>query len=135
MRLETESRLCSGCKVCLTICALSHFAENNPKKGAVRVEGKFPTPGVFEVHVCNQCGACAAVCPVKAIKRQDGVYVLHRDVCIGCMVCVEECPFGVLIVHPDEPAPIKCDNCGECVRYCPREAIVDGEGSVKRMGR
>jgi len=135
VRLKTESRLCSGCKVCLTICALSHFGENNPKKGALRVEGKFPTPGIFEVHVCNQCGACARVCPVEAIQKQDEAFVLDRAACIACMACVDECPFGVLIVHPSEPAPIKCDNCGECVRYCPRDAILDGDGLVHRVGK
>lgn len=135
MRLTTESRRCSGCKVCLTICSLAHFKENNPKKGALRVEGKFPTPGVFEVTVCNQCGDCAKVCPVEAITEQNGVYILDRETCIGCMACVSACPLNVMIVHPAETAPIKCDNCGECVRYCPREAILDAENLVKRMGR
>ncbi|MBS3873542.1 MAG: 4Fe-4S binding protein [Firmicutes bacterium] len=134
MRLATESSRCSGCKVCLTICALSHFGENNPKKGALRVEGKFPVPGVFEVAVCNQCGECAKVCPVDAIRESDGVYILHREDCISCMNCVPVCPFNVLIVHNSESAPIKCDNCGDCVRYCPREAIVDAERVLTRIG-
>ena len=135
MRLTTDSSRCSGCKVCLTICALSHFKENNPKKGALKVEGKFPVPGIFEVTVCNQCGACADVCPVDAITEKDGVYILDRETCIGCMACVTACPLNVMIVHPAETAPIKCDNCGDCVRYCPREAILDADGDVKRMGR
>ncbi|MDP3057898.1 MAG: 4Fe-4S binding protein [bacterium] len=135
MRLDTESSRCSGCRVCVTLCALGHFKENNPKKGALRVEGKFPVPGVFEVHVCVQCGACAAICPVEAIIYDDGAYILDREICIGCMACVEECPHQVLIVHPEENAPIKCDNCGECVRYCPREAIIDVDCQVKRVGR
>lgn len=135
IRLATDSSRCSGCKVCLTICALSHFGENNPKKGALRVEGKFPTPGVFAVAVCNQCGACATACPVDAIREKDGVYILHREDCIGCKNCVPVCPFNVLVVHPAEKAPIKCDSCGDCVRYCPRDAIIDTEHTVMRIGR
>ncbi|HSL93383.1 MAG TPA: 4Fe-4S dicluster domain-containing protein [Bacillota bacterium] len=135
MRLVSDSSKCSGCKVCQTLCALVHFAENNPKKGALKIEGKFPVPGVYEVTVCNQCGECAAVCPVEAITLNGTTWILDRDTCIGCMACVTACPIGVMMVHPDEEAPIKCDDCGDCVRYCPREAILDADGEVKRMGR
>lgn len=42
---------------------------------------------------CTQCGRCAALCPVEAIRRDD---FLHTDParCIRCNACVKGCPFG-----------------------------------------
>lgn len=117
------------------LCSLVHFQENNPKKAALKIAGRFPTPGDFQISVCNQCGACAAVCPVEAIKEKDGVYLIDRDECIGCLVCVESCPEEAFVVHPAENVPIKCDACGECIKYCPRGALIDADGQLQRVAK
>jgi ferredoxin len=96
----------------------------NPSKAALKIQGRFPDPGDYRVHVCDQCGKCADVCPEEAIHLEDGVYVIHRDECSGCLICMDECPYGVLFEHSSEEAPIKCTLCGECVTACPREALV-----------
>ena len=41
---------------------------------------------------CIACGACAAECPVDAIKEGDGKYVIDADTCISCGACAENCP-------------------------------------------
>ena len=41
---------------------------------------------------CISCGACAAECPVEAIKEGDGKYEINADVCIDCGACAETCP-------------------------------------------
>lgn len=55
-------------------------------------------------HNCTSCGACAAVCPVKAIsmERDDqGAYYPHvQDNCIHCYKCERACP----VLSPIEPA-------------------------------
>ena len=68
MYLNVDAKKCTGCRVCLTICSLYHFKEVNPKKAALLIEAKFPKPGTFEPRVCNQCGTCASVCPVRDIE-------------------------------------------------------------------
>lgn len=40
---------------------------------------------------CIACGACAAGCPVEAIKEGD-IYEIDADVCIDCGACAEVCP-------------------------------------------
>lgn len=138
MFLATDSTKCTGCRVCLTICSLYHFKEVNPKKAALRIDAKFPSPGTYEVLVCNQCGTCASVCPVEAIslRSHSGVptpvrggapheasgkndaYVIDPEKCNGCGICVEQCPTQVMYLHEDSPVPIKCDLCKECIPLC-----------------
>ncbi|NSW91713.1 MAG: 4Fe-4S binding protein [Firmicutes bacterium] len=40
---------------------------------------------------CNGCGACVDVCPVEAIRIENGK-ALVGDECIECGACVSECP-------------------------------------------
>ncbi len=132
MRIGVNNDLCSGCRVCQTICGLRNFKENNPKKAAIRVKGHFPAPGKFEIQSCDQCGECFNVCPVGAIKREDGFYRIEPEECTGCLLCVESCPKNVIFTHPDHTAPIKCTLCGDCLRYCPTNALFDVDGEVPK---
>lgn len=40
---------------------------------------------------CNQCGLCAAKCPVNAIPENDPA-ITNTDKCISCMRCIAVCP-------------------------------------------
>lgn len=40
---------------------------------------------------CNQCGACAAQCPVGAIDSKNPKNT-DKDKCISCMRCLSVCP-------------------------------------------
>lgn len=131
MKIGLKEEQCSGCRVCEMACSLSLFGEVNPKKSAIAVRGKFPSPGRYSITVCDQCGQCAGVCPVGCITRgEDGVYRIDREACTGCLACVAACPTGAMRTHPGESAPFKCLLCGECVRYCPRSAVYDEEGDM-----
>ncbi|AEF94177.1 4Fe-4S ferredoxin iron-sulfur binding domain-containing protein [Desulfotomaculum nigrificans CO-1-SRB] len=127
MRIALNEARCSGCRTCQVICSLHNFAENNPKKAAVKIVGHFPAPGRFEIKICNQCGVCAAVCQFEAIAEKDGVYVIDREKCTGCGECIEACPSNAMVKHPAETAPIKCVACGECVTLCQRGALYDAD--------
>ena len=131
MKIGLREDRCSGCLVCQTVCSLSLFKELNPKKSAVVVEPRFPTPGNYGLRACDQCGECAAACPVGCIEKgADGVYRIDDSSCTGCLVCVEACPQKVMRVHSSREVPIKCTLCGDCIRYCPRSAIYDVDGDI-----
>jgi ferredoxin len=68
---------CSGCGTCRMACALENFREVNPSKSLLRIEGRFPIPGDYLIHFCNQCGECAEACPVDAIRMESGVYLVR----------------------------------------------------------
>jgi len=49
-----------------------------------------------DVALCNGCGECVKVCPVKAINITDGKASLNQDVCYGCKACQALCPVKAL---------------------------------------
>lgn len=129
MYLRADSQRCSGCRACLLACSLHLFGENTPGKAALSVIPHFPAPGNYEVRTCTQCGVCAEVCPVDAVRSNgEGVYFVDPEACDCCGVCAVACPEQVIFVHPEVSAPYKCDLCGECVSFCGMHAlsIVDG---------
>ena len=44
--------------------------------------------------MCIECGTCAENCPVNAIERGDGKYVINPAKCIDCGTCSYSCPVG-----------------------------------------
>lgn len=125
MRLYVDSSKCSGCNACRVACSLNLFGENNPKKAALVIEPKFPSPGIYNVKVCTQCGECAAVCPTGAIKQNEkGAYYVVFEECILCEACVPVCPEGVMFIRKElADVAWKCDLCGDCVAVCGTSAL------------
>lgn len=136
---------CVGCKSCEIACAVEHSVSQS-LTAAIQ---ESPAPKA-RVHVmqgdafaaplqCRQCedAACIAVCPTRALqKNTEGPVTLEQDLCIGCMWCVEACPFGVITVDSSGSAVVKCDQCYEraargmmpaCVEACPTRAIEQRE--------
>ena len=88
--------------------------------------------GGYAVSVCNQCGVCANMCQVEALARAaGGVVRLNRKTCVGCLVCVGECPSESMHYHDDLPTPFKCVACGLCAKQCPGGALTITDEQVK----
>jgi ferredoxin len=60
---------------------------------------------------------------------------VDRNICIGCGICVEECPVDTIVME-DDVAEIhmdKCIHCGKCHDACEQEAV--RHDSEKRADR
>lgn len=52
---------------------------------------------VIVADECIGCGICVDACPQGVLEVVDGVVeVVNEDACIACEVCVEECPMGAI---------------------------------------
>lgn len=47
---------------------------------------------------CSGCGECATICPVEAVRMEDGVPIIDCDWCIGCGVCATVCPTDAVVL-------------------------------------
>ncbi|MBU2617058.1 MAG: 4Fe-4S binding protein [Euryarchaeota archaeon] len=50
---------------------------------------------------------------------------IDKNECVGCGICVDECPKGALSLN-DEIATVDdslCDECGACIELCATNAI------------
>ena len=72
-------------------------------------------------------------CPTSAYsKREDGIVLHDKGVCIGCKMCQWACPYNAPTFNPVMGKMDKCDMCQErldqgeqaiCVACCPMEAL------------
>lgn len=125
---------CMGCHACEVACKQEHNLPVGPR--LVRVIEKAPD---FIPIYCHHCAKapCMEACPEKAIFKNDlGIVLINKELCIGCMACVEACPFGAMQFYEEDEVAVKCDLCvfrimegkaPACVAVCPTRCIVYGE--------
>lgn len=54
-----------------------------------------------------------------AIIKERGIVKIIEKKCNACLKCVDACPFGMIIWHPDFDKPKKCILCKSCIPFCP----------------
>ncbi len=119
--LNPEPSRCEGVRACEKACSRTFFKVEKPEFSAIQIKkvGKS-----HEINVCNQCGVCISICPVKALYRNSlGTVMLKKDLCVGCFMCVGFCPTQAMRRAPGQKEPFKCVSCGACVKACPKGAL------------
>ncbi len=81
----------------------------------------------YEDHIYNnkcKTGKCD-------LGNEADCYLIDKDTCIGCTVCVNECPVDAISGERKKPHDIDCEICivcGACEEVCPVDAISKQEG-------
>lgn len=126
--VSVDPSKCIGCSICEFVCALEKENEANPLKSRIRVIHLNP---IFNITVtCRFCedAPCVRACPRDALKQSEkgGIIIIDESKCDGCVLCVQACPYGGMMLNPDKGIVIACDLCNgepECIEFCPEEAL------------
>ena len=125
---------CVGCMICHKGCPVGAiFGEKHEIQ-------------TIDQNRCIECGYCSNVCNMGAVKDSTGhdikqvkkadwkKPIVDRDTCVGCSVCVENCPKNCLAIedakfHGDINTIAimvrenDCIGCRICESVCPIAAI------------
>lgn len=138
--LTVDIRRCAGCFACTVACS-----DQNDLEGSAapvwRTVHKIEDMVLGEAFIsyislgCRHCAdaPCLIACPTGAVRREavTGSIVVMQDLCIGCHICAEACPFNVPGFGASGKME-KCDLCvirvtqglePACVRVCPTKAL------------
>jgi protein NrfC len=145
--LLVDTKMCQGCLSCMLACSLVNEGGTNLSLSRIQVlQNPFKKwPEDVTIEQCRQCvePACVDVCPAGALTadpRHGNVRSVDKEKCIGCLSCVEACPFtpGRAVWNDRENFAQKCDLCASaefwekgggpdgtqaCIEVCPLRAI------------
>lgn len=108
---------CVHCGSCEDACSQAFYKEAFRGYSCIRVSED-------KIDTCTQCGLCAKVCPLECIQpNKFGIYMIDKNVCMGCCACVDICVEDVMVKSLDMSYASKCTACGMCVRACPMDVL------------
>lgn len=149
----------SGCNECVTACNTEHglSGKTGPQDSQWIRKVELTNNKTNATHslpmMCQHCEEppCVDVCPTGAsFKREDGIVLVDRHICIGCRYCMMACPYKARsLVHEDlndtqlahMPRGKGCvesctlcvhkvdagENTTACAQACPEQAILFGD--------
>ncbi|MFX0093922.1 MAG: 4Fe-4S binding protein [Candidatus Hodarchaeota archaeon] len=121
--LYANPMTCTGCTICALTCSLVNEGVINPNKAMLRIERK--RDGQDILISCRHCERprCMEACDEGAIIKEDRIVKIIEERCNSCLKCVDICPFGMIIWHPDFTTPKKCTLCQRCIPFCPVKVL------------
>lgn len=127
--IRTNKEACTGCRICEIVCSLSHERVINPEEARIYIRRRYEE-SLYIPYVCQNCTDpdCVAVCPTSALAQdpETGVILADQDLCTGCELCVQACPYDAIRYNEEAARILVCDHCGGkplCVEFCATQAL------------
>jgi Fe-S-cluster-containing hydrogenase component 2 len=134
---------CTRCDQCVRACADAHEGVTRLVREGLRFDKYLVATS------CRSCRdpLCMVGCPVGAIRRRGSMEIIIEDWCVGCGLCVSNCPYGNLNLHPftvqvpdpAQPARMiaatkqKATGCDLCMEHAePRRLRVSARRGLRR---
>ncbi|MHA1925925.1 MAG: ATP-binding protein [Candidatus Thorarchaeota archaeon] len=84
------------------------------------------------LYICNCCSCCCL--PLRGLSKWEQPHAFVRsnfqaaiesDLCTGCKLCLDRCPFDALSISEDVRLvnTDRCIGCGVCTISCPENAL------------
>ena len=138
--LPSEGGKRIGKTLALSLSTDGFFMEAHPKLRPVdtAMDGIFLAgcaqgPKDIPDSVAQAKGAAASAATVMAgdtVRIEPLTAMVDEDLCVGCGLCIEMCPYGAPELYESEKGGTKariiealCHGCGTCVASCPQKAI------------
>jgi heterodisulfide reductase subunit A len=106
----------------------------------VFVAGAAQAPKDIPETVAQASGAASKVLGLfskDTFERDPLIAGVDEELCVGCGVCVEICPYGARELDPARHVvvvnPVLCEGCGACATACPSGAITHANFSAKQI--
>ncbi len=155
MRLDLDR--CIGCRACEVACVTANDITPTISRNWVPHLLAAPSQAdglaVFAPYLCSHCAEppCVPACPTGAsFIARDGRVLVDKDLCIGCGLCVDACPYDARLVDKVTKKLEKCTLCEArveaglapaCFEVCPAGArhfeevrAMDGAPMTIRVG-
>ncbi len=123
--LLVDAKKCQGCVSCMLACSLVNEGKESLSLARIQViqNSMSKWPDDITIEPCRQCvdPKCAAACPTGALKadpKHGNVRRIDRKKCIGCMMCIDQCPYTpsrpVLVPDEKKEAGVRVEKCDLC---------------------
>jgi pyruvate formate lyase activating enzyme len=85
-------------------------------------------PGIRTALYFKGCPLNCVWCSNPEGQDSTPILIFHETKCIGCEICIRECPFGALRMLGPGNVKLqidrsKCNQCGVCISKCPALAL------------
>lgn len=120
-KLITISPRCVRCDLCVEECPVDAISPSSAVKKS-KVENN-----------CVKCEICAQTCPVSCIYVMETKSAINKeseDGDVEYSLKEVKVPHRVLRMKDINIDRTKCDDCGDCVKFCPTKAITIKDKSI-----
>ncbi len=97
-----DKEKCKACSKCIDVCP-KHLISLIPYDAKQVVACSSTDKGPVTMKACQVgcigCGICVKNCPSGAIRVENFHAIIDHDKCIGCGICQEKCPKKSIVVN------------------------------------